>query len=406
MDVRSELVERFLRYTAIESQSDERSTSLPSTPGQLELAKLLAAEMHALGLDEVHVDDNAIVTGVKRANSPSAPTLGFIAHLDTADVGLSPHIRPQIKRFTGEDLCLHPGHDIWFRASEHPEVRAWRGHDIIFSDGTSVLGADNKAAIAIIMTLLSRLDPAGAHGDIRVAFVPDEEIGLRGAKALDLSRFQCDFAYTIDCCEVGEVVIETFNAADGEITFTGISAHPMAAKGVMVNPLLMAQDFIAGFDRKETPECTEEREGYFWFSKLVANDSAARLSVMVRDFDRLAFERRKQRIFEVAELVRRRYTQGHVNVNITDIYRNISDSLAGDRRALDLLLRAMGGLQITPKLVPMRGGTDGSALSARGLPTPNFFTGAHNFHSQFEFLPIGAFETSFHVARRICELAA
>ncbi|MFZ5671577.1 MAG: peptidase T [Pseudomonadota bacterium] len=406
MKTRHELLTRFFRYIAIESQSDQKVPGLPSTAGQHALAELLAAELRALGLDDVVVDRNAIVTAVKRGNRPKASKVGFIAHLDTADVGLSASIRPQILRFTGDDLCLNREEDIWFRAADHPEATAWTGQDIIFSDGTSVLGADNKAAIAVIMTLLASLRSTDPHGDICVAFVPDEEIGLRGAKALDLSRFPCDFAYTIDCCELGEIVVENFNAASGEITFTGVSAHPMSAKGVMVNPLLMALDFVAQFDRRETPECTSGREGYFWFSELSANDGNARLTVMIRDFDRAAFERRKHRIGEAAELVRQRYPRGHVEFAVSDTYRNIGDSLGGDRRPLDLLLAALKELEITPKLIPMRGGTDGAALSARGLPTPNFFTGAHNFHSRYEFLPVAAFEKSLETALAVCKLAA
>lgn len=405
MNMRRELLTRFFRYVAIESQSDGRALTLPSTAGQHALAALLAAEMRELELDNVVVDEKAVVTAVKRGNRPSSPKIGFIAHLDTADVGLSPVINPQVLRFAGEDLCLNRERDIWFRVADHPEAMAWSGQDIIFSDGTSVLGADNKAAIAVIMTLLLQLQSCDAHGDICVAFVPDEEIGLRGAKALDLSRFPCDFAYTIDCCELGEVVVENFNAALAEITFTGVSAHPMSAKGVMVNPLLMALDFVAQFDRGETPECTEGREGYFWFSDLAANDSNARLTVMIRDFDKAVFGRRKRRIGEAAELVRQRYPRGHVEFEISDTYRNISDSLGSDRRSVDLLLAALKELEITPKLIPMRGGTDGAVLSARGLPTPNFFTGAHNFHSRFEFLPVAAFEKSYETALAICKLA-
>lgn len=406
MSVRSELVDRFFRYAAIESQSDERSETLPSTPGQHELAALLAAEMRSLGMDDVVVDQNAIVTAIRKGNKPGVPAIGFIAHLDTADVGLSPMVHPQILRFEGKDLCLNHEKDIWFRAAEHPGAKAWCGHDIIFSDGTSVLGADNKAAIAIIITLLSRLGPSDAHGDICVAFVPDEEISLRGAKALDLSRFPCDFAYTIDCCELGEVVVENFNAALCEVSFTGVSAHPMSAKGIMVNPLLMAHDFIAQFDRNETPECTEGREGYFWMSSLIGNDSEACLSVMIRDFDKADFERRKQFVADAVERIRQEFPGGRVGLEIADTYQNVRDSLANAPQSIELLFKALEELEITPKRLSMRGGTDGSALCARGLTTPNFFTGAHNFHSRFEFLPIAAFEKSFQVAQKICELAA
>jgi tripeptide aminopeptidase len=406
MTIREQLIERFFRYVAVESQSDAKASTLPSTPGQQRLADLLEGELRSLGLENVVVDDHATVTALKRGTKPGAPKIGFIAHLDTVDSGLSPVIHPQILRFEGKDLCLNAQQDIWLRVAEHPEISPWKGADIIFSDGTSVLGADNKAAVAIVMTLLATLGPDDAHGDILVAFVPDEEIGLRGAKALDLARFPCDFAYTIDSCEIGEVVIENFNAAAGELVFTGVSAHPMSAKGVMVNPLLMAQDFMAEFDRAETPERTEGREGYFWFNDIVANTSQARLKVMIREFDKEHFAQRKRRVAEVAELIASRYPTGRVECSVTDTYGNISDSLGDDRRSVDLLLAAMAALDIEPKLIPMRGGTDGAALSARGLPTPNFFTGAYNFHSCYECLPVPAFEKSFEVARMICLLSA
>ncbi|MBB3236833.1 peptidase T [Phyllobacterium endophyticum] len=406
MDLRDELIERFFRYLAIESQSDAKSSTLPSTPGQARLAALLHDELKALGLADVTIDDHATVVAVKHGSVPDAPRIGFIAHLDTVDVGLSPVIRPQILRFEGADLCLNRDRDIWLRVDEHAEIRGWEGEDIIFGDGTSVLGADNKAAIAVIMTLLNRLEAAGPHGDIYIAFVPDEEIGLRGAKALDLARFPCDFAYTIDCCEQGEVVFETFNAARGEIVFTGVSAHPMSAKGFMVNPLLMAMDFIARFDRSETPERTAGREGYIWFKDLIANDTEARLTAMIRDFDKAAFEGRKRKIAESVRAIGALYPAGKVTCAVKDQYHNINDYLGGNSRPANLLVSALESLKIQPKLIAMRGGTDGSALSGRGLPTPNFFTGAYNFHSRFEFLPVRAFEASFNVALTICRLAA
>lgn len=406
MPIRQQLIDRFFRYLSVASQSDVRATTLPSTPGQQRLAELLADELRALGLADVAVDGHATVTAVKRGTVPDAPRIGFIAHLDTFDAGLAPDIRPQLLRFTGEDLCLNRDEDIWLRVAEHPQLRDWHGAEIIASDGTSVLGADNKAAIAVIMTLLAALGPQDRHGDIAVAFVPDEEIGLRGAKALDLARFPCDFAYTIDCCELGEVVIENFNAASAEITLTGVSTHPMSAKGVLVNPLLMAHDFIGRFDRAETPERTEGREGYIWFNAITANASEAKLGALIRDFDKVSFEARKHRLGEVAAEIAALYPTGRVECVVSDTYGNIHDSLGGDHRPADLLFSALEALQIRKKQIPMRGGTDGAALSARGLPTPNFFTGAYNFHSRYEFLPVPAFEKSYEVARMICTLAA
>ena len=402
----SQLTQRFFRYLAITSQSDAAATTLPTTPGQLDMARALAQELQTLGLDEIVLDEHATVTAVKKGTVPGAPRIGFITHIDTVDVGLSPDIHPQILRFKGDDLCLNASKDIWLRVEEHPEINAYPDEEIIFSDGTSVLGADNKAAVTVVMTLLENLTAEQQHGDIVVAFVPDEEVGLRGAKALDLKRFDVDFAWTIDCCEKGEIVFENFNAASASIHFTGVTAHPMSAKGVLVNPLLMAMDYISHFDRQQTPEHTEGREGYVWFNGMEAVQGHAHLSASIRDFDKASFERRKQQIADVAKKIAAQYPTAKVEYSISDIYSNISNAIGEDKRAIDLLFEAMTKLGITPKPTPMRGGTDGAALSAKGLLTPNFFTGAHNFHSQFEFLPVKSFEASYQVALQLCLLAA
>lgn len=404
--LREQLTARFFRYLAVTSQSDARASVLPSTPGQHEMAKMLADELRELGLEDIVIDKYATVTAVRKGNVPGAPRIGFITHIDTVDVGLSPDIHPQILRFTGEDLCLNAARDIWLRTAEHPEINAYPGEEIIFSDGTSVLGADNKAAVTVVMTLLENLTQEHRHGDIVVAFVPDEEIGLRGAKALDLARFDVDFAWTIDCCEPGEVVYENFNAAHAELKFTGVTSHPMSSKGVLVNPLLMAMDYISHFDRLQTPEHTEGREGYIWFNGLEASQSEATLKANIRDFEQAGFERRKRQIGEVAQKIAAQYPTARVEYSISDTYSNISNAVSDDRRAIDLMFAALEALDIEPKVIPMRGGTDGAALSARGLLTPNFFTGAHNFHSRFEFLPLSSFEASYNVALQLCLLAA
>ncbi|HHG8624076.1 TPA: peptidase T [Raoultella ornithinolytica] len=402
----SQLTQRFFRYLAISSQSDPRATTLPTTPGQHEMARELADELSRLGLDDIVIDDHATVTAVKRGNVPGAPRIGFITHIDTVDVGLSPDIHPQILRFTGDDLCLNSEKQIWLRVAEHPEILAYPDEEIIFSDGTSVLGADNKSAVTVVMTVLENLTPEHRHGDIVVAFVPDEEVGLRGAKALDLSRFAVDFAWTIDCCELGEIVYENFNAAAAEIRFTGVTAHPMSAKGVLVNPLLMAADYISHFDRLQTPEHTAGREGYVWFNGIQGDQNSTLLQASIRDFDSESFLRRKQQIGDVAEKIAAQYPTASVEFSIGDTYSNISNAIGDDRRAIDLMFEAMESIGVTPKPTPMRGGTDGAALSAKGLLTPNLFTGAHNFHSKFEFLPLRAFEASYHTAFQLCLLAA
>lgn len=401
-----QLTQRFFRYLAITSQSDPRVNTLPSTAGQKEMAKLLADELQSLGLDDIIIDEFATVTAVRKGNVPGAPRIGFITHIDTVDVGLSAEIHPQILPFNGDSLCLNPQQDIWLKIEEHPEILRYRGEEIIFSDGTSVLGADNKAAVTVVMTLLENLAATDRVGDIVVAFVPDEEIGLCGAKALDLARFDVDFAWTIDCCEIGEVVYENFNAAHAEITFTGVTSHPMSAKGVLVNPLLMATDYINHFDRQQTPENTEGREGYIWFNGLEASQSEAVLKANIRDFDLTRFTERKQQIIDMAEKFAAQYPTAQVKYTMSDTYSNISNAITDDRRAIDLIFTALDELNIPAKVIPMRGGTDGAALSAKGLLTPNFFTGAHNFHSRFEFLPLSSFEASYQVARKLCLLAA
>ncbi|MDX7985975.1 peptidase T [Xenorhabdus sp. 12] len=400
-----QLEQRFFRYLAIESQSNPASTVVPSTEGQRDLAKLLAKELEYYGLKDIYIDDHAILYAVRLGNKPSAPKIGFVTHLDTVDVGLSPVIKPQTLKYEGKDLCLNIQEDIWFKKEEHPEAAPYIGEEIIFSDGTSVLGADNKAAVTVVMELMDRLQNADFDcGDIYVAFVPDEEIGLRGSKIMDLSRFKVDFAYTIDCCALGEVVYETFNAASIEVTIKGVTAHPMSAKNVMLNPIRVAHDFIGCFDRFDTPEHTEHREGYFYVTDLVANPDNAKIKMAIRDFDRTSFDARKRYIGEAIELIRTRHPRAKIDFKIEDVYSNISDSLSDDRTAIDLIFDALKVQDVEPKVIPMRGGTDGSALSARGILTPNYFTGALNFHSRFEFLPINSFEKSYLVSETICRL--
>ena len=404
--LKKQLTERFFRYLAVSSQSDYNITSLPSTSGQQKLAELLAEELKGLGLKDIKIDQHATVTAVKTGTKKGGPRIGFITHIDTVDVGLSPHIHPQIQTFTGEDVCLNKKENIWLRVAEHPEILPYQDQEIIFSDGTSVLGADNKAAITVVMTMLANLRPDQEYGDIVVAFVPDEEIGLLGAKALDLSRFDVDFAYTIDCCELGEVVYENFNAATADMTFIGVTAHPMSAKGVLVNPILMAQDFMNHFDRSETPENTAGREGYVWFNGMSATQQEAKLTASIRDFDLQSFAARKKKIEEATRTIAAKYPTAQISVKITDTYSNISSAIGTDRRAIDFIFAGLKEIGVEPKVIPMRGGTDGAALSAKGILTPNYFTGALNFHSKYEFLPISSFVKSYELTEQICLLAA
>lgn len=402
-----ELQERFLRYIAVSSESDPKAGVVPSSEGQRDLAKLLQEELHEMGLVDIELNEHAILTARLPGNVANAPTIGFVCHLDTVPVNLSPDVKAQVLHYEGGDVCLNADKDIWIRLSEHPELAAYAGQDIVFTDGTSVLGADNKAAIANVMTMLSIMTrEARAHGDIRVAFVPDEEIGLCGSKLMDLDKFKVDFAYTIDCCALGEVVYETFNAGSVFIDIKGVTAHPMSAKGVLVNPLLVATDLINRFDRQQTPECTEGKEGYWWFTDCEANASTCHLKMNIRDFDRKNYEARKAYVLEAVEAIRTQYPRAKIDVKLVDVYNNIIDSLGDDRWPIDLIYQAADLIDVKPNTIAMRGGTDGSALSVKGLVTPNYFTGAHNFHSYAEFLPLPSLHKSLEMTLTILDLVA
>ncbi len=410
----AELIERFHRYVAVPSQSlSNGGTQIPSSKGQWELAKLLQQECAKLGLVDLHLSEQCVLTGKLPANLPNGcsrkiPSVGFVAHLDTVDVCLSPEIHPQIvKNYDGKDIVLNKDQLIVMTTKEHPELLNYVGQDLIVTDGTSVLGADNKAAIANIMTALSTLssDPSIYHGDIYIAFVPDEECGLYGSKSMDFSKFPVDFAYTIDCCELGEVVYETFNAGSAAITIHGVSAHPMSAKGVLVNPTLLAVDFINMFDRKETPECTEGKEGYIWCQAVQSNQSTAKVELNIRDHYKEKYEARKQLVLENVQKLQAGNPRAKIECAIQDVYGNIADAVTDQNRiAIDYLYTAMKQLQITPKTISMRGGTDGSFISTKGILTPNYFTGGHNFHSRFEFLPIPSLEKSYQMTMTLIDL--
>ena len=292
------------------------------------------------------------------------------------------------------------------KVDEHPELSKYIGQDILFTDGTSVLGADNKAAISVLLVALEEIrNRQLPHGELYFCFVPDEEIGLCGFKALDLAKFPVDFAYTIDCCEEGEVVYETFNAGTGKVKIKGISAHPMSAKGVLLNPTLIAVDMINCFDRKETPENTDGRDGYIWVQAMQSNQSMAEVTLNIRDHSKEKYEQRKKYINDVIDFIQKRYPRAEIECRITDIYGNIKDAINEENsKCVDLIYQAMKNLRIQPKTIAMRGGTDGSFLSTKGIPTPNYFTGAHNFHSNFEFLPMKSFEKSCKLTLEIISL--
>ncbi len=404
-DIKKFQIDSFFKYSSIPSQSNASAKTLPSSEGQMKLAKVLAEDLKALGLINVVVNDNSIVTALLPKNKENIHSIGFVAHLDTVDIGLTGDVHAQILKFEGNDLCLNKEKNIMFKVSEHPEIKNYINNDIIFSDGTSVLGADNKAAISTIMSALKYIkDNNIEHGDIYIAFVPDEEIGLLGSKQLDLNVFKPDFAYTIDSCEIGEIVYETFNAGSAAIDIEGVTAHPMSAKGVLVNPILIAIDIANEFDRKQTPECTEKKEGYIWVQGISGNQRNASLKLNIRDHNKKLYEEKKAKIREAVEKHQKLEPRAKIELTIEDVYGNIADSVKEDKFPIDVIYEAMKNLNIEAKTLSMRGGTDGSALSVKGLLTPNYFTGAHNFHSIYEFLPIPSFHKSLETTLEIIRI--
>ncbi len=411
MSLQQLLTERFLRYAAVSSQSLEGSAVVPSTPGQRQLAELLKSDLAELGLVDLAISEYCVLTGRLPANLPAGhaavPKVGWVAHLDTVDVNLSPDIHPQIiKNYQGGDVLLNAEKQIYIKTSEHPELQRYIGSDLITSDGTSVLGADNKAAIANLLVALETIIKENRpHGEIYVAFVPDEEVGLCGSKKMDFSKFPVDFAYTIDCCELGEVVYQTFNAGTASIKIKGVTAHPMSAKNTLVNPTLVAVDIVNCFDRMQTPECTEGTEGFIWVQSINSNASEAVMDIKIRDHNKALYEARKQYIHDAVKYVQAKNPKAGIELTITDVYGNIADALTEDnKKCVDYIFAAMQALDIQPKDMAMRGGTDGSFISTKGIPTPNYFTGAHNFHSNCEFMPMDAVEKSCLLTLKLVEL--
>ncbi len=413
MNLQELLTEKFLRYAAIETQSKAGAAEVPSTPGQWALAKLLMKEMQELGMEDVEISEHCVVTGHLPARLPEghapAPVVGWMAHLDTVDVSMSPEVHPKIVRnYQGGDICQNEERQIYISAAEHPELLEHMGEDIIVSDGTSVLGADNKAAIANMMTALEVLkaNPEIPHGTIYYAFGPDEEVGLCGAKTMDYDKFPVDYAYTIDCCALGEVVYETFNAGSVTLNIKGVTAHPMSSKNNLVNPVMVAVDFINLLDRAETPEHTEGKEGYIWVTDIQSDVLNCKVSMNIRDHSKFGYEHKKAYLQSALEITKLKHPKAELSLEITDVYGNIYDAVREDnRQCIDDIYQALEELGIEPKTIAMRGGTDGSYISTKGILTPNYFTGAHNFHSRCEFMPMDAVEKSCLTTLKLMELA-
>lgn len=401
------VTDRFLRYVKYDTQSDELTNLTPSTPGQFAFAQILEKELRELGLEEISLDENGYLMATLPANTDKkgVPTVGFIAHLDTSPDMSGRNVNPRIvKAYEGGDITLNEADNIILSPSQFPELLNYLGQDLIVTDGTTLLGADDKAGIAEIISAVVYLQkhPEIKHGKIRVAFNPDEEIG-QGAHKFDVERFGADWAYTMDGGEIGELEYENFNAAVAKVTFKGRNVHPGYAKHKMVNSIRMANQFILMLPRWETPEHTEGYEGFYHLVQIEGDVEKTTLTYIIRDHDRDRFERRKK---ELEHLVRKTNNEFPecCAIEIKDQYYNMREKIEPVMHIIEIAKQAMKDAGVTPKVQPTRGGTDGAQLSFKGLPCPNIFAGGLNFHGRFEFVPVPSMEKARDVIVEIARI--
>ncbi len=386
-----ETQERLIRYAKINTRSDEASTSVPSTACQLDLLHLLVDELKAIGLQEVEFNpENAFVTATLPATSDKpVPTIGFIAHVDTADFN-SENVQPRlIPNYDGQDIVLNQAQDIVMKVADFPALSSYQGQTLIVTDGTTLLGADDKSGIAEIMTAMAYLaaHPEIEHGKVRVAFGPDEEIG-RGADRFDVAHFGCDFAYTMDGGPVGELQYESFNAAGARLHFHGKNIHPGTAKGKMINAVQLLKDFLSALPEDQVPEKTDGRQGFIHPMEAQVTVDQGQLDLIIRDHDRQAFQAKKDLVQSIVDKMNAAYPVPVVSLEMKDQYYNMAEVIEQDMQSVELAKSAMEAIGIKPIIEPIRGGTDGSKISFMGLPTPNIFAGGENMHGRYEFVAV------------------
>lgn len=403
------LIDRFLKYVSFETTSDEESGVTPSTPGQMVLAKYLKEELENLGLQEVFLDENGYLYATLPANtSKQVPVVGFIAHMDTAPDMSGKNVTPRIvQNYDGGDIVLNAAESIVLSPSQFPELKNHVGEDLIVTDGNTLLGADDKAGIAEIISGVEYLmqHPEIEHGKIRIAFNPDEEIGL-GAHKFDVERFGCDFAYTFDGGEVGELEFENFNAAAAKLTFTGRNVHPGTAKNKMINSIRVANHFISMLPSHETPEHTEGYEGFYHIIGFSGNVEQTVVNYIIRDHSRERFESRKREFQHLTNKINAEYGEGTLKLELRDQYYNMREKIEPVMYVIDIAKEAMLAAGVEPVVKAIRGGTDGAQLSFKGLPCPNIFAGGMNMHGRFEYVPIPSMEKAMKVVVKIAELTA
>ena len=402
-----ELIERFIEYTKFDTQSSEDSSTVPSTAKQLVFAEYLKKELVREGFDDVYLDDKGYLYATLKANikNSNAPVIGFISHYDTSPDCSGANVKAHIiNNYDGSDILLSQG--IVSSPKKFPELLNHVGEDLIVTDGHTLLGADDKAGIAEIVQAMCYLRDHKEipHGDIRIAFNPDEEIGM-GAHHFDVEKFGCQWAYTMDGGDVGELEYENFNAASAKVEIHGVSVHPGYAKGKMVNANRLAVEFAAMLPADQTPETTEGYEGFFHLIGMHTNTELASLSYIIRDHDRQRFEARKRLVTECVDKINEKYGDGTATVEIKDQYYNMKEKIEPEMHVIDIVLRAMQESGVTPKVQPIRGGTDGAQLSFRGLPCPNIFAGGVNFHGPYEFISVQSMQKAMDVIINICRIA-
>ncbi len=403
----SNVVTKFLNYIRIDTQSNEESETCPSTEKQLNLANLLVSELNSLGLKDVSLDKNGYVMATLPSNiEKKVPIIGFIAHLDTSPDMSGENVSPQIiENYDGGIIMLNQEKNIFLSPHEFPEMRKYIGQTLITTDGTTLLGADDKAGIAEIITAIEFLvkNPQIPHGTIKIAFTPDEEIG-RGVDNFDVDKFDADYAYTIDGGEIGELEYENFNAASAKIKIQGRNVHPGTAKNKMINAMLVGMKINAMLPVNEKPEYTEGYEGFYHLTNFSGTVEEASLSYIIRDHNRKKFEMKKDIITKIVDFQNHHYGEGTVSLELKDQYFNMREKVEPVKFIVDIAEKAMLEIGIIPKIIPIRGGTDGARLSYLGLPTPNIFTGGLNFHGKFEFIPIPSMEKCVETIVKITEL--
>ena len=401
--------DRFLKYTRIDTQSDEASPTYPSTAKQFDLARVLVDELLALGLKDAHVDENCYVMATLPANQGGiVPVIGFIAHMDTSPDMSGTGVNPKVwEHYDGGEIILNKDKNVILNPRTFPELSRYKGQTLITSDGNTLLGADDKAGAAIIMSAVEYLvnHPEIKHGMIKIGFTPDEEIG-RGVDRFDVEKFGAEFAYTLDGGELGELEYNTFNAASAKVTIQGKIVHPGYAKNIMKNAILIGMELQAMLPEHERPAYTSGWEGFYHLMDMRGGVDQTTMTYLIRDYERPKFEHMKTLFEKVSDYLNEKYGEGTVSVEITDSYYNLREKIEPVFHIVETAEKAIREVGLTPRIVPVRGGTDGSRLSFMGLPTPNLFTGGHNFHSRYEYIPVESLEKSVQVVLKIIEMYA